>query len=296
MIYLNSFKLPTRMEEDDFLLGAPPELEMTCYENNNPYPFKIFPQKGLGKLTFEPITILYGSNGSGKSTLLNVIARKLGLSSSSLMNYAPCLPHYLELCKAYEEPIGISRESSVISSDDVFDYLQDIRAINEGISKKRDELFNEYKQTRDTLYAEKPFQSFEDLEELKRQNEAKRSTKSSYVARRVPKDLSAKSNGESAYIYFTEKIRENALYLIDEPENSLSPKLQKELAAFIEESARFYGCQIIIATHSPFILSLKGAKIYDLDSRPVCEKRWHELENIRLYYDLFNSSRNDFNT
>mgnify|MGYP006990124335 CR=1 FL=1 len=31
------------------------------------------------------------------------------------------------------------------------------------------------------------------------------------------------SNGESAFLYFTDKIKENGLYLLDEPENSLSP-------------------------------------------------------------------------
>ena len=294
MIYLKSFTLPSRSDEDDFILSFPAELEMGCYENNNAYPYKIFPDKELRQLSFEPITVLYGSNGSGKSTLLNLIARKLGLSSSSLMNYAPCLPHYLNQCRIGEAECGVPRGSAIITSDDVFDYLQDIRAINEGINKKRDELFAEYKRTRETKYAEKPFESFDDLEELKRQNEAKRGTKSSYVSRRVPKDLSAKSNGESAYIYFTDKIKENALYLIDEPENSLSPRLQKELAGFIEESARFYGCQIIIATHSPFLLSLKGAKIYDLDSRPVVDKEWYELENMKLYYELFKHSWQNF--
>ena len=47
MKYLSSFTLPKRIEEDDFLLNFPPQLEMTCYENNNAYPFKIFPEKEL---------------------------------------------------------------------------------------------------------------------------------------------------------------------------------------------------------------------------------------------------------
>ena len=34
------------------------------------------------------------------------------------------------------------------------------------------------------------------------------------------------SNGESAIKYFTEKIGEGGLYLLDEPENSLSPEKQ----------------------------------------------------------------------
>lgn len=92
----------------------------------------------------------------------------------------------------------------------------------------------------------------------------------------------------------TSEIKEDALYLLDEPENSLSAEYQLELARFLEDSARFYGCQFIIATHSPFILSMKGAKIYDLDARPVCDKRWTELPNVRVYRDFFRSHEDEF--
>ncbi|OOM61376.1 hypothetical protein CLBCK_23770 [Clostridium beijerinckii] len=102
------------------------------------------------------------------------------------------------------------------------------------------------------------------------------------------------SNGESAFIYFTEKIDENGLYILDEPENSLSPKRQMELMNFIEDSARFLRCQFIISTHSPFILAMKGAKIYDLDENPVDVKRWTELENVRTYYDFFKMHEKEF--
>ena len=102
------------------------------------------------------------------------------------------------------------------------------------------------------------------------------------------------SNGESAFIYFTEKIGEEGLYILDEPENSLSPELQIELIQFIEESARFFNCQFIISTHSPFLLSIKGAKIYDLDENPVDVKPWTELKNVRIYYDFFKKYENKF--
>ena len=55
------------------------------------------------------------------------------------------------------------------------------------------------------------------------------------------------SNGESAFHYFAEKIGENALFLLDEPENSLSPERQQELVRFLEDSARFFGCQFVIS-------------------------------------------------
>ena len=48
-----------------------------------------------------------------------------------------------------------------------------------------------------------------------------------------------------------ERITENCLYLIDEPENSLAFPMQQALADYIAASARFYGCQFVLATHSP---------------------------------------------
>ena len=102
------------------------------------------------------------------------------------------------------------------------------------------------------------------------------------------------SNGESAFLYFTEKIEENGLYLLDEPENSLSPERQIELVEFIEDSVRFFGCQFIISTHSPFLLAMNGAKIYDLDENPVNVKRWTELKNVRTYYEFFKKHEKEF--
>ena len=46
---------------------------MTCF--NGIYPFKIFPDKGLRSLEFEPITIFYGGNGSGKTTFIKLLCR-----------------------------------------------------------------------------------------------------------------------------------------------------------------------------------------------------------------------------
>lgn len=102
------------------------------------------------------------------------------------------------------------------------------------------------------------------------------------------------SNGESAFMYFVKKIEEDGLYLLDEPENSLSPERQLELLDYIKDSARFFNCQFIIATHSPFLLSMAGAKIYDLDENPVTIKKWTELENVRQYYEFFKKHQNEF--
>lgn len=291
MQYLDSVRLPNEREETEFILDHP-MTQMTCYSNNI-YPFRIFPPKRLEQLSFEPVTILYGGNGSGKSTLLNILASGLGVERSAPYNHTPFFDRYLDMCR-FELTFGRSlpKGSRIITSDDVFDYLLDIRLLNEGVDMRREELFDEYRQTRkDTSFQ---LRSLEDYNELKRRNEARHSTKSAFTRKRLPQNVWGKSNGESAYAYFTDQIRENALYLLDEPENSLSAKLQLELVRFLEDSVRFYGCQVIFSTHSPFLLSIKGAKIYDLDSVPVVPRKWTELENVRLYCDFFEEHREEF--
>ena len=108
----------------------------------------------------------------------------------------------------------------------------------------------------------------------------------------------------SATIYFcltatmppasVERLEEDALYLLDEPENSLSPARQLELAQFLSDSARFYGCQLVISTHSPFLLALEGARIYDLDQTPAQLRRWTQLDNVRTYHDFFRAHEQEF--
>ena len=111
---------------------------------------------------------------------------------------------------------------------------------------------------------------------------------------RIAKNPREQSNGESAYFYFTSRLQDAGLYLLDEPENSLSARRQLELREFLEDAARFFGCQFVIATHSPFLLSLRGAKIYDLDAAPARVKRWTQLEDVRAAYDFFFSRRDEF--
>lgn len=296
MLYLKSFTLLTDSDELDYIFHRG-KLDMQCYASNQ-YPFGIFPHKRLSKIEFEPITIFYGGNGSGKSTILNVIAEKLKLERTAPFNNSPIIEDYLNLCKysfSYGTPY-LPDGSAIITSDGVFDYLLDIRAINEGIDRRRDGLLEEYDSIRGELTnCGWQMKSLDDYEELRKRNEIRRGTKSQYVADRLRgTEYRMHSNGESAFAYFTNKIEANSLYLLDEPENSLSAKLQQELAQFLEDAARFYGCQLIISTHSPFLLSMRGAKIYDLDGDPAVVKRWSELDNIRAYYDLFDSRRKEF--
>ena len=284
MIYLKKFCFPDEDMEYRFIL----RIKKQCY--NTFYPFKILSKNKLTKLEFDPITILYGGNGSGKSTALNIITEKLSIQRESIYNKSSFYQDYLNMCEA--EIIGrIPKCSRNITSDDVFDYMFSVRTVNDGIDDRREELFADYLETK---YAHFKMRSLEDYEQLKKINTTRRYTQSKYVKKNLMGNIRELSNGESAYMYFTEKIVEDGLYLLDEPENSLSPQKQLELAHFIEESARFFGCQFIISTHSPFFLAMKDAKIYDLDEMPVQVKKWTQLESVRFYYDFFKERESEF--
>ncbi len=291
MLYLKSFTLPTERQEDGFLLSmTEPRIQMRCYSRTSSYPFRIFPQKALSKITFEPLTIFYGTNGSGKSTLLNIIAEKLQLIRSAPFNNTPFFEDYLRMCSADAAP---PRDAKIITSDAVFDFMLDMRAINDGVDRKREALFEEYDRNHDPN-VHMQLQSLAQYEEFKQFRDAKKSTKSDYTYRRLPENIQNKSNGESAYAYFTEQITQDTLYLLDEPENSLSAAMQRELAQFLLESVRFYHCQLVISTHSPFLLAIKGAKIYNLDAYPAEVCRWTELDAVRTYYDFFREHDREF--
>jgi predicted ATPase len=169
--------------------------------------------------------------------------------------------------------------------------MLNIRNLNEGIDLKRVEFFDEYL---DAKYSQFQMTSIAEYEQLKKVNNSRRKTQSHFVRGELMDNVREYSNGESAFLYFTEKISENGLYLLDEPENSLSPKRQMELMSFLEESARFFGCQFIISTHSPFLLAMRGARIYNLDENPVTIERWTDLENVRDYYDFFKIHESEF--
>jgi len=284
MIYLQSFTFPDSDREFTFFL----DIKRTCYDSF--YPFKVLSKHELDRLDFDTVTILYGGNGSGKSTALNVIAEKTGIRRDSIYNKSNFFPDYVKMCDMNVEE-DIPEGSRIITSDDVFDYMLNIRNLNEGIDLKREKLFDEYLEVK---YSQFQLKSMADYEQLKRVNNSRRKTQSRFVRGELMDNVREYSNGESAYRYFTEKIGENGLYLLDEPENSLSPRRQMELMSFLEESARFFGCQFIISTHSPFLLSMRGARIYNLDEDPVTIRRWTDLENVRAYYDFFKEHEREF--
>lgn len=291
MIFLRQFNLLT--ESDEY--------NMICYKmniHNNIYPLKIFPEKGLKSICFDNITILYGGNGTGKTTLLKIIGNTLGASRKNINNDGIFFNDYISRCRDNYEFYHKSECKTIkyISSDDVFDYLLDLRAIDNDVNRRKDELIKEYHE-----YKELPAILFSaglginQYNELKNKVDANKMTVSRYVRERLGNNnVNHGSNGETALEFWENEINDYSLYIIDEPENSLSAENQLKLQKYIEDSARFYNCQFIIATHSPFFLAMNDAKIYDLDSEPVIPKKWTELKNVQVYNNFFKEHRSEF--
>lgn len=266
--------------------------ELLDKEDWSGYPFHIFLEKQFFNIEFEPVTIFYGDNGSGKSTLLNIITETINKDKQVISRKKPLVKSeyfdtYIAKCKYYLEN-NIPTESKIILSEDIFENILSKRIETQKKNEGRKELEKQYMQ-----YKYNPV-NYSSLEDLSISVETRNKTQSKFIKSRIEENSKEFSNGQTSLEFFDKELKENGLYLLDEPENSLSPKFQIELIQLLLELSRFFKCQFIIATHSPFLLSIPDAKIYDLDSIPVIKKKWYELENMKIYYNFFKENKDKF--
>lgn len=104
------------------------------------------------------------------------------------------------------------------------------------------------------------------------------------------------SSGELSFIvsivFIATVIKENTIILIDEPENSLHPKWQKEYVEKLLDIFYLYSPKLVIATHSPTIvngaeITTRGVNVYFSQNfeLTLADKVSNNIEEN--YYDLF---------
>ncbi len=313
-MYLEKFLFPD-LEHDNLYFEGP----RGSFYDDNPYPFHIPSDMGLWSIDFEPVTILYGGNGSGKSTIINIIASKLQAERRSMFNSSPYFEDFVELCQYRAAPelegdslartsyradkkYGISEITTVLTSDDIFQSMLELRADNDRKYHKSQFLMDAYRNPEDlprhinfeTGYNVDKFRDGVALRQAKHPTRNRGKSFNRLLLDKVGKMERGYSNGETALMRLAELLEAPGLYLLDEPENSMSCEFQMRLVDIIAYLARYGDCQFLISTHSPFLLSMEGAKIYNLDHNPVDVCQWWELDNMRRYFTLFNDARDHF--
>lgn len=105
-------------------------------------------------------------------------------------------------------------------------------------------------------------------------------------ARYGGKTIRARSHGEGVR-QLLQSHDKPGLYFFDEPEAALSPMAQVEFVKVINKRVATDSFQFVIATHSPLIMSIDGAKLISLDGGALRPTRKENTSHWKTYAALF---------
>ncbi len=94
------------------------------------------------------------------------------------------------------------------------------------------------------------------------------------------KSLHEQSHGE-AFMTLVENRFGQGLYFLDEPEAALSPQRQLEFLVLLDSIVK-QDSQVVIATHSPIIMSYPDAQIYSFDDAGINPIAYEDTEHYRV--------------
>lgn len=251
MIHLRSFTLPAAT-------------------GGSAFPFSVPAISALTGISFEtPVTFFVGENGSGKSTLLESIAIATNLPAVGATG--PRDDETLAAQRRLADAMRLTwtrrtHRGFFLRAEDFFGFARALSRSRDELRQRIAELDVEYRNRSAWArgLAQGPAQaSLADME------------------KRYGADLDANSHGQAFFQLFRSRFVPGGVYLLDEPETPLSPLSQLALIAMLKDMVDQDG-QFIIATHSPILLALPGARILDFDSRPPRWASYEDLEHVRL--------------
>ncbi len=94
------------------------------------------------------------------------------------------------------------------------------------------------------------------------------------------------SHGESFLVLLKGRLRGNGLYIFDEPEVALSPQSQMAMLCKMRELEK-NNSQLIIATHSPIIMSYPNSVIYNIEGNGRIKAVEYEETEHYITYKMF---------
>ena len=246
------------------------------------YPFNIPCIKNTNEIDLSnPITIFVGDNGSGKSTLLKAIAyynNSINVSSQDI-NSA-----YYEEVKKLSSKMKLSydfksRSGFFFSGEEFITYINNLKHMKQELREDLKRIDEEYKNK--SKFA---------------QGQARMAAAGQLYAMNQAYDgeLKDKSHGEGFLEFFKKRMHKEGIYLLDEPETPLSAINQYQLVVMITDLVKS-GSQVIIATHSPIIMALKDAKIYNFTEASIEEIDYDDVESVNFTKHFLNNKENFIN-
>lgn len=234
------------------------------------FPFNVPAVRTLTTLEFDtPVTCFVGENGSGKSTVLEALAIATGLPA-----VASVAPRDDETLKGQRELAAAmrltwrqrTRRGFFLRAEDFFGFARSLARQRQEMRQRLADVDEEYRERSDyarTLASGPARSSLDDME------------------RRYGADLDENSHGQAFFQLFRNRFVPGGLYLLDEPETPLSPLSQLAFMAMLKDMVA-QDAQFILATHSPMLLALPGARILDFDTQPASWSTYDDLEHVRL--------------
>jgi len=219
------------------------------------FPFCIPAVRDLNKIVFHPaVTFLVGENGSGKSTILEAIAIRLGHGETG----GP---------KAHN-----------FNMRELDGGLHDAMVMKHSYIRKPAETF--------FMRAETVFDFTAEIEREMREHAGYGRDFRNYGG----KSLNERSHGEAFLAIVQHRFKDESLFVMDEPEAALSPIRQMTLLKEIDILVS-RGCQLIVATHSPIVLSYPDATIYALDGAGISETTYEATEHFQITKSFINNPK-----
>lgn len=95
-------------------------------------------------------------------------------------------------------------------------------------------------------------------------------------------DFLSHSHGEGFMRFFEERCRRPGIFIFDEPESALSMTRQFEFLKLLRRMDGGGMSQVILATHSPILMALPGARLLRLDKYGLEPVTLEETDHYRL--------------
>ncbi|MBE5801751.1 MAG: ABC transporter ATP-binding protein [Clostridiales bacterium] len=190
-----------------------------------------------------PVTFFVGENGVGKSTLIEALAVSLGFN-----------------------PEGGTRNfrfSTKASHSSLWEYLR----LGKGL-RPRDGFF---------LRAESFYNVATNIDQLDQEPSFGALVIDSYGG----VSLHDQSHGESFMALVENRFGGDGLYILDEPEAALSPMRVMRLMCLIHQLTKCRS-QFIISTHSPILMALPGAEIWQIAAGGMERVSYRDTEHYQL--------------